>query len=207
MTNAEIHAVLFDYGGVIAEEGFYHGLISLAEEQALDAKTMPQQGMDAVYDSGFVLGRGSVNDFWSLLRQRTGLEGDDELLTERVLEGFQIRIWVIELVRKLRAKGYLAGILSDQTPWLDELDKVDHFYQEFDHVFNSYYRGKGKRDASLFTDVVTELGLEPAQVLLVDDNEDNVQRAKQMGLNAIHYTSHSDFILALERVLAEEFSH
>lgn len=207
MSKSVIRAVLFDYGGVLAEEGFYNGLISLAEEQTLDAKIMPEEGMKAVYDSGFVLGQGTVADFWMLLRQRTGLEGDDGLLTDRILDGFQIRLWMIELVRSLRAKGYLVGILSDQTYWLDELDEVDHFYQEFDHIYNSYYLGKGKRDSSLFTDVVAELNLKPIQVLFIDDSENNVQRAKEMGLSTILYISHGDFISELGSVLDEELIH
>lgn len=207
MSKSVIRVVLFDYGGVLAEEGFYNGLISLAEEQTLDAKIMPEEGMKAVYDSGFVLGKGTVADFWMLLRQRTGLEGNDDLLTDRILDGFQIRLWMIELVRSLRAKGYIVGILSDQTHWLDELDEVDHFYQEFDHIYNSYYLGKGKRDSSLFTDVVADLNLKPTEVLFIDDSEKNVQRAKAMGLSTILYFSHGDFISELGNVLDEELIH
>lgn len=207
MSSSDIRAVLFDYGGVLAEEGFYNGLISLAEEQALDAKAMPEEGMKAVYDSGFVLGRGTAADFWNLLRQHTGLEGDDDILTDRILDGFQVRPWMIELVRNLRDKGYIVGILSDQTYWLDELDKADHFYQEFNHIYVSYYMRKGKRDASLFTDVVDDLNLKPQQVLFIDDNVNNVQRAKEMGLNTILYINHGEFISELGSVLDEYFIH
>ena len=70
MSKSVIRAVLFDFGGVIAEEGFYNGLIGFAEKQALDARSMPEEGMKAVYDSGFVLGHGMAADFWALLRKR-----------------------------------------------------------------------------------------------------------------------------------------
>lgn len=207
MSQSDIRAVLFDFGGVLAEEGFYNGLIDLAEEQALDAKAMPKEGMKAVYDSGFVLGWGTVSDFWALLRRRTGLEGDDDFLTDRILDGFQIRPWMIELVRSLRNQGYIVGILSDQTHWLDELDQIDHFYQEFDCIYNSYYLGKGKHDSSIFTDVATDLNLMPRQVLFIDDNKDNIQRANEMGLRSIHYVSYGDFISALGSVLGEYLMH
>jgi|UPI000416D4A2 hypothetical protein len=38
--------------------------------------------MKAVNDSGFVLGKGTASDFSDLMRQRTGLTGDDDSLTE-----------------------------------------------------------------------------------------------------------------------------
>ena len=82
MSKAAIRAVLFDYGGVIVEEGFYNGLVDLAEKQSLHVSSMPEEGLNAVYDSGFVLGKGTAADFWALLRKRTGLEGDDDFLTD-----------------------------------------------------------------------------------------------------------------------------
>lgn len=205
MNKLAVRAVLFDFGGVVAEEGFYNGLINLAEKQALDARSMPEEGMQAVYDSGFVLGRGTAKDFWTLMRKRTGLEGEDDFLSDRIIDGFQIRHWVIELVRSLRAKGYITGILSDQTHWLYELDSYDHFFNEFDHIYNSYDLGKGKRDPTVFTDVVNDLKLQPGEVLFIDDNEANAQRAREMGLRAFLYIDHKSMIAELEDILEEKF--
>jgi putative hydrolase of the HAD superfamily len=201
-----IRAVLFDFGGVIAEEGFYNGLISLAEKQALDEHSMPVEGMKAVYDSGFVLGQGTASDFWALMRQRTGLEGEDDFLSDRIIDGFQIRHWVIELVRKLRAKGYITGILSDQTNWLYELDGYDHFFAEFDRIYNSFDLGKGKRDPTLFIDVINDLKLQPDEVLFIDDNEGNVERARSIGLMTLLYVDHKTLITELEELLKDIFA-
>ena len=206
MVESIIRAVLFDFGGVIAQEGFYNALISLAEEQGIDSQALAEEGMNAVYDCGFVLGQAAATDFWSLLRKRTGLQGSDNVLTRRVIDGFLIRPRMIELVQHLHAKGYVTGILSDQTHWLDELDKKDHFYNEFDHIYNSYYLGKGKRDPSLFTDVVNDLKLRADKVLFVDDNETNIQRAKQKGLRVIHYRSYEQFVSDLEHLLGDDFT-
>ncbi len=201
MAKVTIRAVLFDYGGVLAEEGFYNGLVDLAEKQSLFVRSMPEEGMKAAYDSGFVLGHGTAADFWALLRKRTGLEGEDDYLTDRIFVGFKIRHWMIELVRRLRANGYVTGILSDQTHWLNILDKRDHFFREFDHIYNSYYLGKGKRDPSSFIDVVNDLKLQPAEVLFIDDSEKNVQTAREMGLKAIQYVDHERFVSELEDIL------
>ena len=157
--------------------------------------------MQAVYDTGFVLGKGSAAEFWAVLRERTGLVGDDEQLRERILTGFVLRPWMIEHVRQLREQGYVTGILSDQTHWLDELDSRYHFSEVFDRIYNSYYLGKGKRDPSLFADVLADLGLPAAAVLFIDDNAGNVARARAAGLQAIQYINREDFTAALEALL------
>ncbi|WP_126456563.1 HAD family hydrolase [Sulfuriflexus mobilis] len=203
MTAGAIKAVLFDFGGVLAEEGFREGLMALAIEQGLDTGHIATQGMQAVYDSGFVLGKGTAAGFWALLRERTGLRGDDGLLSERILHGFVPRPWMLERVRQLRAQGVVTGILSDQTHWLDELDNRYHFSEAFDRIYNSYYLGKGKRDPGLFADVLADLNLPAAAVLFIDDDAGNVARAQAMGLQAIRYIDRQGFEAALEAILPD----
>jgi len=197
MKTKPVRALLFDFGGVLAEEGFRNGLLALAKEQGLDVDAMPKAGMWAVYDSGFVTGRGTAADFWALLRQRTGLTGDDAVLTEKIFSGFVIRPWMIDFVRQLRVQGYVTGILSDQTHWLDALDARDHFYAAFDRVYNSYYLGKGKQDPTLFTDVAADLGLPPSMILFVDDDAGNVERARSAGFQAVHFVDRRGFFEAM----------
>jgi putative hydrolase of the HAD superfamily len=199
-----IRAVLFDFGGVLAEEGFSSALESLAAAQRLQVQDMTAEGARAVYDSGFVLGRGTESAFWSLLRQRTGLRGDDAALTAEVLKQFVVRPWMLELVGQLKRRGYVIGILSDQTDWLDLLDAQYHFYKQFDRVYNSYYLGKGKRDPSVFRDVAADLDLPASSILFVDDNDDNVSRALAAGMQAIRYVSRAEFLQAMERSLQDK---
>ncbi len=196
-----IRAILFDFGGVLAEEGFRDGLTALATEQRLDVEEMPKAGMHAVYESGFVLGRGTASDFWKLLRQRTGLIGEDDYLTNRILDGFIIRPWMIEQVRHLHSQGYITGILSDQTHWLDFFTDKYHLREVFDRIYNSYYLGKGKRDTTLFSDVAEDLNLSPTQIVFIDDDVSNVLRARQAGMYAFQYIGRDSFITELQRVL------
>ncbi len=196
-----IKAALFDFGGVLAEEGFSNGLKSLAKEQRLPEDDITAEGMQAVYDSGFVLGRGSESDFWSLMRERAGLRGRDADLTAKILDGFVIRPWLLDLVDRFRSQGYVTGILSDQTDWLDHLDARYHFYKHFDRIYNSYYLGKGKRDSSVFSEVAADLGLSPSAIMFVDDKADNVARAKTCGMQGIQYVDRERFLVAMQEML------
>jgi putative hydrolase of the HAD superfamily len=200
--NQNIKAVLLDYGGVIADEGFQNGLRVFSREQGLDESATLQVAKYAVYDSGFILGKGTEETFWQMMRDGAGLRGSDEELTHRILEGFVLRPWIIELVRKIRAQGYLTVILSDQSHWLDWLDQRDHFFQYFDHVFNSYHMGKGKRDISLFSGIAEQLALAPNEILFVDDMQSNVTRAESAGWKTIRYLDKTGFLQQIEKLLS-----
>ena len=101
---------------------------------------------------------------------------------------------------RLRGRGYLTGILSDQTEWLDRLDAQDHLYRLSDRVYNSYYLGTGKRDPSLFTEAAADLGLPPSAILLVDDTAANVARATSAGMRAVRYVDPESLRNALETI-------
>lgn len=200
----QVKAVLFDFGGVLAEEGFREGLRALAESQGLNPDAMPGEGMKAVYDSGYVVGKGTEADFWTLMRRRTGLRGSDAILTEACLSRFQVRPSMIALVRRLREDGYVTGILSDQTDWLERLDQRSGFLKEFQRVFVSCRMSKGKRDPSLFDDVINALNVEARQVVFIDDDPGNVERARQRELISILFTNEEMLAVDLESALSAE---
>lgn len=199
--SASVKAVLFDFGGVIADEGFREGLRAIAVRQGLNQETLHRSGMDAVYDSGFVLGQGKEADFWRMMRERTGLQGEDSELTQEILSRFVVRPWALGLVGRLRSQGLITAILSDQTDWLDRLDARDDFMKKFNHVFNSYWLGKGKHDPSLFDDVVRRLSLLPEETLFIDDAPDNIERAHARGLQVLLYRNRELLEDELELIL------
>ncbi len=200
----EIRAVLFDFGGVIATEGFRDGLHAVARCQGLDPGDLVRIGMDAIYDSGYITGHGSETGFWEMMRQRAGLAGTDGELTAEILTSFAVRPRMLEAVRRLRRMGIVTVMLSDQTDWLERLDERDDFYREFDHVFNSYRLGKGKRDPAIFADVVALLGIEAGAALFVDDMPANVERARSRGLKGLLFEDEEGFLAELERILSKE---
>lgn len=199
-----IQAILFDYGGVLAEEGFRNGLFELARRQGLDPETVSRAGREGVHDSGYVIGRGTESRFWQLMREKTGLKGSDGNLSETILNHFILRPRMLNFVRSLRGQGYMTAIVSDQTDWLDRLDRRDGFFLEFDSVFNSYHIGKSKRDPSVFDAVAEQLGIAPEEALFIDDTSANVARAKERGMRGIVFDDEERVLRKLEEILGQD---
>lgn len=188
-----IKAVMFDFGGVLAEEGFREGIMAFARKEGFDAAAVFKAAEEKIYETGYVTGRGTEGEFWDALREKTGLSLSDERMRAEVMEKFRLRPDVLALVEEVHAAGYVTGILSDQTDWLDVLEARNPFYQLFDYVFNSFKEGKGKRDATFFEDVCARMGLEPEEVLFVDDKLENIKRAEDKGLVGLRFCGAEDF--------------
>ena len=186
--------ILFDFGGVLAEEGFTGGLRTLAEEQGLNPETVQRAGVELVFETGYATGQASGQTFWKALGDRTGLQGSEKDFRQVVLDHFRLRPWMLELVRRIRQSGAACAILSDQVDWLDRLNERDAFYPLFDRVFNSYHLGQSKQDPELFSRVVADLAIPPEEALFVDDSRGNVRRAESKGLLTILYTDRAGFL-------------
>ncbi|MCE5275931.1 MAG: HAD family phosphatase [Deltaproteobacteria bacterium] len=195
----KIKAVLFDFGGVLADEGFRKGLVHIAQVNGLDPDEFFEVTRELIYSTGYINGLCPEALFWDRLRMSTGIRGTDEGFREIILERFLIRDWMMDLVRRLKQNSLRVAILSDQTNWLDELDQRLCFSGLFEQVFNSYHLGKSKADPSLFATVLSLMGLKPGEALFVDDTPGNIERAQGAGLATILFSGRQQFLCELER--------
>ena len=189
-----VDLVLFDFGGVIAEEGFLKGLLSIGRMNGLEPEAFAKTGFDLVPATGYVVGRVEEPVYWQAVRDATGIQSDDETLRKEILKHFVLRPWMVDVVKRLKDSGVRLGILSDQTNWLDELNAKHGFLEWFDFVFNSYHQGKTKRDPSAFDDALHAMGLAAGRVLFVDDHPGNVERARDKGMHGLVYTDRESFV-------------
>ncbi len=197
--SGSIEVVLFDFGGVIAEEGFRNGLNAIAGANGLDPEEFLEAASDAIYSSGYLTGKAAEKEFWEELKEKTGIKGDDADLRAEILSRFLLRNWMIDLAKKLKQENIGVGILSDQTDWLNMLDQKFGFFRWFDYVFNSYHLGKGKRDSSIFDEIARALKTEADRILFIDDNQGNIDRARQKGWKVILYVDRESFAKEFEK--------
>lgn len=194
-----VEAILFDFGGVLAEEGFRNGLRTIAVRNGLDPEVLTRRGFDAVHEGGYVTGHAAEDDFWRALRDGAVLREDDAALREIILAHFKLRPWMMAIIKGLKDRGVRLAILSDQTDWLEELDRRHDFFRWFDRVFNSFRMGKSKRDPTLFDDVLGILGIAGDRTLFVDDHPGNIERAAGRGLKTLWYVDRKGFEAEMTR--------
>jgi putative hydrolase of the HAD superfamily len=195
-------AVIFDFGGVLAEEGFLEGLKAIGRKAGLDAGEFSRMADELIISTGYVTGRVPEAAYWDAIRKKTGITASDDELRAEILTRFVLRPEVLDCVRNVREAGYVTAILSDQTNWLEEMDARTPFLHLFDFVFNSYIMKKSKQDVSVFTDVCNVMGVSPEEALFIDDRPGNLERAGKAGLEAVLFETSTDLRRYLEERLA-----
>lgn len=189
-----IKLFLFDFGGVVADEGFREGLFNIAKRNFLDPQEFYSNAKEIIYNKGYVEGRISEEEYYNELKKQFNLTDTIEDFRNEILSKFQVRDYILELVVKLREASFKTGLLTDHTNWLYELNERLPFFMFFDYIFNSYKLKKTKRDPSIFSDIVNSLKIKADEIVFIDDDYENTKRANSFGIRTIQYTSYNDFI-------------
>jgi putative hydrolase of the HAD superfamily len=185
----KVSTVIFDFGGVIAEEGWAKGVRIIAEKCGFEPEEFFNACVETIGETGFVIGKTDEHGYWKAVKRRYDIPFSVEELKEEILPRFEIRPYILELADRLR-ENYRTVILSDQTHWLDELNGRHVFFSHFDIVFNSYHDGNSKSSVSYFTETCTKLDIFPQEAVFIDDNKGNIERARSIGMNAILYETY-----------------
>ncbi|HHO77243.1 MAG TPA: HAD family phosphatase, partial [Deltaproteobacteria bacterium] len=198
-----VNTAVFDFGGVLADEGFTNGLHAIAGANNIDPGKFALEALELIYSSRYLTGESDEHSYWDAVRRHTGISGEDKDFRDTILEGFTLREWMFDMLMELRRDGVRLFMLSDQTNWLDELEERYHFFHLFEKVFNSYHTGKSKRDQSLFNDVLACMNLNPETVVFIDDTYDHIVRARNVGLKTIWFQGRKDFIKEMRQYFPE----
>ena len=197
-TSTPIRAILFDYGMVLSgppnpsawsrmrsitamdEEDFHHGYWSHRHD----------------YDSGKLTGEA----YWQLIAAEAGLpvptsedlaalyDADTDLWTD-------LNLPMVEWAQALQRSGIPTGILSNigdrmeagvlrKHPWLTA----------FTHITWSHRLATAKPDPAIYRHAAEGLGVSPFNILFLDDKLENIEAARNTGMQTIQYSTHEHFV-------------
>jgi len=148
------------------------------------------------YDVGAVDAAG----FWDEVCTRLGRPGDADLY--EVLAELDLRAWsyvnpeTLELLGELRASLPLA-LLSNAPAGLARMIDAQPWAGVFRRRFFSADLGLAKPDPQVFARVCELLAASPGDLTFVDDRKDNIEAAREFGIDAVLFTGAADLRLEL----------
>jgi len=199
--SAAIRAVIFDFGGVIVRTEDQAGRLRAAARLGVS----PQELYAAVFDSAVAaqatLGQASAGAVWDHVARTFGLDAAElARLQNDFWAGDRLDERLVAFIRSLRP-ALKTGILSNAWPdgrrIIAEKFGLAHVV---DDIVISAEVGVAKPDARIFQLAAARLGVEPGQVIFVDDFSRNLEGARAAGMHAVHFKS-TDQMIAEVRAL------
>lgn len=180
---AGIKAVLFDFGGVLAELRGEAHLMPLLNHR-LTREEMWAQWSDSPAVRAHETGRLTAGQFSAQIVEELALEvGPPEFLA-----GF--REWIVgpfaethDLIRDVASR-YTTALLTNTSalhwPVIEAQGVLPHMH----HVFASFQIGRIKPELDYFHFVLEKMDIAPPQAVFLDDSLLNVVAARELGINA-----------------------
>ncbi len=195
-----IKAIIFDNGGVLVEDTW------------LDYLLMASSRMGVTKDE-FLLGireftqqtlRGEINvsEFLVKLRAYTGFDEGIEKMMEIPALYSGSEDWL----QDLKQRGFILAMLSNDFGNFSINDSELWHYERFfeDRIYYSSVIGEFKPHPGAFHFVIDKLGLEPSEVVFIDDKLRNTDAASELGMNVIQFTSQDQAKQELEAIIERE---
>ncbi|WP_414165408.1 glucose-1-phosphatase [Superficieibacter sp. BNK-5] len=182
---------IFDLGNVIVDIDFNRVLGAWSDFSRVPLATLKQS---------FTMGeafhqheRGEITD--EVFAQALCLEMNMPLSYEQFSHGWQavfvaLRPEVIAIMHKLREQGYRVVVLSNTnrlhtTFWPEEYPEIR---SAADHIYLSQDLGMRKPEARIYQQVLQAEGFSAEDAVFFDDNADNIEGAKLLGITSILVT-------------------
>ena len=204
-----IRAALFDFGGVVLSSPF---------------EAFARYERDTGLPDGFIRGLNATNpdtNAWARFeRSEVGFdefcdlfEAEAEAAGHRLvardvmpLLAGEIRPAMVEVIRRCNERLITACLTNNVVGFNDFPERArasgrDEVLGLFRHIFESSKLGVRKPDLRFYELVCEQLGIEPAEAVVLDDLGINLKPAKRMGMTTIKVVDPDDAIAELESVV------
>ncbi len=189
-----IRNIVFDLGGVVLDIDIsrtvraFARLTSLGEDEILEKFTTSR--LFARFETGAL----DVSAFRDLVRELAGVPMADAVIDMawNVLL-LDIPSERIGLIKRLKEKYRIFLLSNTSSIHIEEVNiilkrnhHVDGLGDLFDQVFLSYEMGVMKPDAEIYRAMLRAADLVAEETLFLDDNEDNIRGAAELGIQTIY---------------------
>jgi putative hydrolase of the HAD superfamily len=196
-----IEAVLFDYGLVLTGPADPASWKSMQQTLHADETAFHEAywAFRHDYDRGTLSGEA----YWQAVAQRVSRElSCDDLHGLIELDN---TLWtqpnqpMIDWAAALQHAGVRTGILSNIGDQMEAgiLARCPWLAQFAHHTFSHRLR-LAKPEAAIYAHAIEGLGVAPAHILFIDDREENIAAARAVGMQAVQYTSHAEFVRTMQ---------
>ena len=188
--NKNIKVIFFDIGGVLLHIHPDKMINRISDITGLSYErvrlSFPEKGHD-IYEKGQMTNQEWFQTFKSSLPIDSGLTENKFWSAWALILGEESK--VIDILLELK-KYYKIWLLSNTNPKhiQDELDKKYVFPQLVDGAIYSYDVGLRKPHKLIYIKACELAKVDPVESVFIDDLIENIDGAKKVGINGIHYT-------------------
>ncbi len=198
-----IRAILFDMGNVLL---FFNAKISsraFSEATGLSEEEIWELFFVSELEQRYTRGEISSRDFYEQVSQRFPKKINYETFGRLWNDIFTENLEMDELLEQLKKHCPLYLISNTNDLHFEYIKKQFGLMKHFTGFFPSHQVGHRKPNPAMFQHVLKEIKLKPEETVFIDDIIEFVDSAKQLGMNAIQFTTRKHLEVELQKLGVE----
>ena len=196
-----IKFIVLDLGGVYFTDGTTIGLRKIKQIVNGKDKIIDELFRESPEKEGYLfrIGRLSSEEFWKIVSEKLGISIDKVSEIREVWHGsYKPNKGMKELIQKLRKKYKVVAFSNIMKERADYLDEKYGFLKYFDVFVFSCEHGMTKRNPEFFKKMLEIIKANVEDCLFVDDKEDYLKVAKNLGMKTIMFKDSDSILKELE---------
>ena len=181
-------AVLWDLGGVILRTEDWEPRHCLDRMLDLPNGKIYKLVFESEISRKATIGKATNDDLWMWVGEQLELSSDElAFVRDEFWSGDQIDLELIRFIRA-RTNGTKMGLLSNG--WSSTrrfLEERWHIADIFDDIIVSAEVEVAKPDRRIYQLALDRLDVEAKQTIFIDDFDENIQGARELGIHGIHF--------------------
>ena len=192
-----LKVIAFDYGGVLGTEA---NDWSKTFKNVLEAANLSLEEMDEIWERHWQFvstGKEEIKEYWKDASEKNHI--DPEKLRQLYNSDITLNEKVFEFAKSLKKDHKLIIISNDTKDWMAA--KIARF--KLDEVFEKIYCsatvGIRKPNNEIFELVLKEENIKPEELLLIDNQENNISAAKNLGILTLLFSNQTHTIADIKK--------
>lgn len=200
----KIQAIIFDLGGVLLRTEDRTPRTLLAQRYGMSCEQLERMVFESNTSRQAALGLIRARQHWqAIARQLDISEEEIDRIQNEFFAGDRLDVELLNYLKmqhSRRCTALLSNGWSDLRPWLESDSNTAGV---FDEMIISAEVGLAKPDARIYHLTMERLGTTPEHAVFVDDFIENVEGARRIGLQAIHFINSRQILEDLNLLLEE----
>ena len=200
MNPRDFKNLIFDFGGVILNIDIRRSMDAF--KHYLPSNNIPENMLDHPALHAFEIGAMDEEDFYHQFSAALGIDVSMEMFTEAwnslILDLPVARVELIKNLRNTHRTFLLSNTNSIHYQRVSEVVEQTIGHKEIDQYFEaayySHFLGLRKPDHTSFRYILENHDLIPEETALLDDNDDNLESAKQLGIQPFKISANRTII-------------
>ncbi len=200
----KLRALVWDMGGVLVRNMDPSIRGRLAAQFGMTYMELENLFFGSEKASQASIGQATESDAWEFIRQKLHMQPEEMPAFIEAFwscDQFDEELYAFTMALKPRIKvGLVSNAYPETRASLER--RFPHFYHMFDLTIFSAEVGLAKPDPRIYRMALEGLGVQPGEAVFVDDFIENVEGARAVGMQAVHFKNSLQVRGALKELLA-----